>query len=130
MARKPEATSRIEILLLSTLARLPMHGYELKTELRYRHVKWWAKLEQGHLYAALTRLEKKGDIRPMRSTNGSRGKRVYEVTAQGKRRIERELEALALAPDETYFDVDLFLSGAFVLDQRRAVELLNERAKQ
>lgn len=130
MARKSEGTSRIEILILSSLARLPMHGYELKTELRYRHVKWWAKLEHGHLYAALARLEKKGDIRPTRAGDGSRGRRVYQVTAQGRRRVERELEGMGLALDETYFDVDLFLSGSFVLPQKRVVDILVERAKR
>ena len=130
MARNPEATSRIEILCLSTLARIPMHGYELKTELRYRHVKWWAKLEHGHLYAALARLEKRGDIRQARArATETRGRRVYQLTRQGRRRIERELENLAQSPDETYFDIDLFLVGAFVLPQARVVEILLERGR-
>ncbi len=37
MSRDNNALSRMDVLVLSSLARVPMHGYELKLELRFRH---------------------------------------------------------------------------------------------
>ncbi len=120
----------MDVLVLSSLARIPMHGYELKLELRYKHVRWWAKCEHGHLYATLARLERIGHIAPVAERAkgaGGRQKRVYRVTQAGGRELRRALEAIALAGDETYFDVDLFLAGASLLTHERAVSLLEQR---
>lgn len=127
MARKKDALSRIEILVLSTIARRPMHVYELKLELRYRHVRWWAKAEHGHLYAAVARLEKRKDIKRAGGAQGAR--RVYAVMPQGRARVDETLRALAASPDSTYFDADLFLAGSFLLPQAEVAELLRARAQ-
>ena len=125
MARNPDAPSRMEILVLSSLARTPMHGYDLKLELRYKHVRWWAKAEHGHLYAALARLERRGFIRRQGGKNGRR--RVFAPTDSGLRRLREVLAQVGAAPDATYFDVDLFLSGAFVLGRKGALAILDQR---
>ena len=122
----------MEILVLSSLARRPMHGYEIKLELRYKHVRWWAKCEHGHLYSAITRLERGRYIRALKGAKGEmdgRGKRVFTVTSAGRKRLEQALEAFGVAEDATYFDIDLFLQGAFSLDQRRVLEILGQRAE-
>jgi DNA-binding PadR family transcriptional regulator len=128
MPRRAEALSRMEVLVLSTLARRAMHGYEVMLELRYKHVRWWAKCEHGHLYATIARLAKRGDIKE-RSGRGRAedGQRVYAVTKQGHERLEAFLGELCKEPEPTYFDLDLFLAGAFVLPQKEAVSLLEER---
>lgn len=128
MPRDPDAPSRMEVLVLSTLARRPMHGYEIKLELRYKHVRWWAKCEHGHLYSALARLERNGCVEQVRAEGGARARRVFAITRAGLARLTQALERLGAAEDSTYFDVDLFLAGAFALDHRRVLELLAARA--
>ncbi len=128
MARNPDAPSRMEVLILSSLARTPMHGYDLKLELRYKHVRWWAKCEHGHLYAALARLERRGFIRRLAGrANGQARRRVYALTAAGRRRVRIVLGELGAAPDATYFDLDLFLAGAWLLDRRTVLKMLARR---
>jgi DNA-binding PadR family transcriptional regulator len=117
----------MEILLLTALCRAPMHGYELKLELAYKHVEWWAKCEHGHLYAALARLERGKFIRRVARTGGRANQRVFTVTAAGKKRVASALEALGRQADATYFDVDMFLAGCHVLDRERALEILGDR---
>ncbi len=129
MSRVPEALSRIEILVLSTLARRPMHGYELKLELRYKHVRWWAKAEHGHLYATLERLARRGHIERVGEVEGET-KRVYGATDSGLARVRAAVIEICAAPDQTYFDVDLFLSSAFMLPKKRVLALLEERARR
>ena len=127
MARDPEALSRMDVLILTSLARRPMHGYEIKLELEYKHVEWWAKCAHGHLYAALKRLEQRGEIQRKAGHGGARARRIFALTAAGKRRMQTLLESLARSPDQTHFDFDLFLAGAFALERRHALELLAER---
>jgi DNA-binding PadR family transcriptional regulator len=121
------APSRIDILVLASLARIPMHGYELKLELQYKHVRWWAKCEHGHLYAALKRLEDRGWIRGKDKRIGGRDRRVFSITAAGRRWLADSLRELATSDDATYFDVDLFLSSSFTMEQGEFIALLEER---
>ncbi|MBI3181292.1 MAG: PadR family transcriptional regulator [Myxococcales bacterium] len=129
MARSTDAPSRIEILVLSTLARLPLHGYELKTELRYRHVRWWAKCEHGHLYAALSRLERRGFVAQVSATD-SGSRRVYRITPAGLRRVKAALWEIGDGEDATYFDLDLFLAGCYLMEQAQVVRILEGRTRR
>lgn len=117
----------MDILILSSLARTPMHGYELKLELRYKHVGWWAKCEHGHLYAALGRLERRGFLRRQGAKNGGSRRRVYALTAAGSAHLRRMLTEIGSAEDATYFDIDLFLAGVFVLDRDQSLTILARR---
>jgi len=115
---------KIDILVLSSVARLPMHGYEIKLELQYKHVRWWAKCEHGHLYAALKRLEANKLIRGKTRLDGERSRRVFSITTAGRAALDAALDNLARSPDSSYFDIDLFLSGTFLLKKQRALALL------
>jgi DNA-binding PadR family transcriptional regulator len=127
MSRRTDAPSRMEVLILTALSRAPMHGYDLKLELRYKHVRWWAKAEHGHLYAALARLERGRYVRPVPGRTSGRTRRVYAITRSGRTRLRAALDQLGAAPDATYFDVDLFLNGAHVLDRDAALDVLDRR---
>jgi DNA-binding PadR family transcriptional regulator len=117
----------MEVLILSSLARKPMHGYELKLEFRYKHVRWWAKCEHGHLYAALTRLEQRGYIGGVDRRENKRNRKVYAITAKGRKRVRESIEAIGRGLDATYFDIDIFLASAFVIGKEQALEVLRLR---
>ena len=127
MPRRADAPSRMEVLILTALSRAPMHGYDLKLELRYKHVQWWAKAEHGHLYAALARLERGKYVRRVAARDAGRARRVYTITRTGKTRLKGALGALGTSADATYFDVDLFLNGAHCLDRAAALAILDKR---
>jgi DNA-binding PadR family transcriptional regulator len=127
MARNSAAPSRMEILLLTSLCRAPMHGYELKLEMQYKHVQWWAKCEHGHIYAALARLEKGKYIRQVRRAGGRSTQKVYTCTPAGRKRLENALQTLGMQDDETYFDVDMFIHSCHVLERSRVLEILEGR---
>jgi DNA-binding PadR family transcriptional regulator len=120
----------MDVLVLSSLVRRAMHGYELKLELQYKHVTWWAKCEHGHLYASLSRLEKRQHIRGKRERQGRRTRRVYTLTAAGRRWLAAALADLGRGADSTYFDIDLFLSGSFALPRERVLEILADRQRE
>lgn len=78
-----------ELLVLSALKQEPKHGYQIAVDVeaesnglfRFRH---------GTLYPILYRLESEGLIRGSWSKDGRRKKKVYALTAQGRRHLTGE----------------------------------------
>lgn len=82
--------------ILLGLLRQPASGYDLKATFdQHLHYLWAAELSQ--IYPTLQRLEEKGWLRS-RSADSKRGpaRRVYEITAAGRRALHAWLES---APD-------------------------------
>jgi PadR family transcriptional regulator len=107
--RKDLFPGALEMMVLQTLQRQPLHGYALA-----QHIKSASNdllhVEEGSLYPALQRMLKDGWVKA-RWTTSSSGRRVrlYEITPAGARHLahevssfERMLEGihLVLAPVE------------------------------
>jgi PadR family transcriptional regulator, regulatory protein PadR len=76
-------------ILLAVLEPGPRHGYAIMQALRVRsggHV----DLPTGTVYPALHRLERAGLVRASWSTAGGRRRRVYQLTAAGRRALDSE----------------------------------------
>jgi transcriptional regulator len=82
----------LDMLILKTLARGPMHGYGIA-----QHIQQVSdevlRVEEGSLYPALHRLELDGviDSEWGRSTNNRRAK-FYRLTAVGKKQLAKEAD--------------------------------------
>jgi PadR family transcriptional regulator, regulatory protein PadR len=78
----------LDRLLLAVLAEAPGHGYELSQRLTARS---GGELEvpEGSLYPALHRLERAGLVASAWSADGGRRRRVYRLTAAGRREVTR-----------------------------------------
>jgi DNA-binding PadR family transcriptional regulator len=87
----------LELAVLGLLHEAPMHGYELRKRL-HELLGAFRAFSYGSLYPTLRRLQRAGwitedvpddeevDARPAR-TWGRRGRRVYQLTAEGKERF-------------------------------------------
>jgi PadR family transcriptional regulator, regulatory protein PadR len=82
----------LEMLILKTLTRAPMHGYAITKSLRefsddVLHV------EEGSLYPALQRLEVKGwVVAEWRLSEKNRRARYYELTLAGREQLALEVD--------------------------------------
>lgn len=76
----------LDPLLLSALEGGPAHGYAIKEALRQRGGDRF-DLPTGTIYPALRRLEAAGLISGTWATDGGRRRRVYQLTAAGRRRL-------------------------------------------
>jgi DNA-binding PadR family transcriptional regulator len=88
-------------LLLAVLAESPGHGYELSRRLGERSG-GEIGVREGSLYPALHRLERQGLVASKWSTGGGPRRRVYRVTAAGRRATtesRREWRAFSSAID-------------------------------
>ncbi|HUB17986.1 MAG TPA: PadR family transcriptional regulator [Acidobacteriaceae bacterium] len=80
----------LELMILQTLYRRPMHGYALA-----QHIKAVSdellQIEEGSLYPALQRMLKAGWLESERGMS-PRGRevRIFRVTAAGAKRLEAE----------------------------------------
>jgi PadR family transcriptional regulator, regulatory protein PadR len=83
----------LEMMLLRTLKRQPLHGYALVQNIK-RTSNDLLQIEEGSLYPALQRLLKDGLVRAewgISSTN--RRVRIYKLTAAGAKHLEREVSS-------------------------------------
>ena len=73
------------LMVLASLAGGEKHGYAMMEDIEsFAGV----RLGPGTLYGAITRLEERGWIRPVRSQDR---RQPYEITALGKRHLEDQL---------------------------------------
>jgi transcriptional regulator len=81
----------LDMLILQTLTLQPMHGYAVAQHIE-RLSQDVLSVEQGSLYPALDRLQKKGWVTSKwgQSPTG-RQARYYTITASGRRQLGQEL---------------------------------------
>ncbi|MGH3394772.1 MAG: PadR family transcriptional regulator [Streptosporangiaceae bacterium] len=76
------------VLILTSLADGPRHGYAIMTDVAaFSEV----RMEPGTLYGALSRLEKRGWIRPL---DTEERRRPYEITAAGEAVLAEQLKTM------------------------------------
>lgn len=83
----------LEMLVLQTLAPGPLYGYAIAKEIRSRSGDV-LDVEQGSLYPALFRMERRGWVKPRWGTSET-GRRVkyYRLTGSGRRELKSQESA-------------------------------------
>src|SRR5271163_410120 len=89
----PQGT--LDLLILRTLALGPQHGWGISERVQQISSDV-LRIQQGSLYPALHRLERKGWIKPRWGTSdNNRRAKYYELTKSGRRQLEVEKDAWA-----------------------------------
>lgn len=97
LSRKPEQRDlfrgALEMMILQSLRRKPMHGYALVQHIKQRSNDL-LQVEEGSLYPALQRMLKAGQVRAEWEISASnRRVRTYRITAAGIRHLQREVSS-------------------------------------
>ena len=94
------AAEKLDLLILKTLALLPLHGYGIAKRIEQMSDGVF-RVTLGSLYPALQRLEKDGLVlAEWKASENGRRARYYRLTAAGHRRLsaeQREWERAAAA---------------------------------
>jgi len=132
----------VRAAILALLTERPMHGYEMIQEITERSGQFW-RPSPGSVYPTLQLLADEGLIT---STEGSGGKRRYELTDEGREAAQKQATAPPweeIAQDVDPNDVNLRnaigqLMGATMQvahaasgnQKQRAIEVLNEARRE
>jgi transcriptional regulator len=100
----------LEMMILQSLQRQPMHGYALVQHIKHRSNDL-LEVEEGSIYPALQRLLRAGLTKAEWEISASnRRVRTYRITPKGKKYLEREVCSfermlkgitLVLSPEES-----------------------------
>jgi len=100
----------LEMMILQSLRRQPMHGYALVQHIKQRSNDL-LQVEEGSLYPALQRMLKDNLVKAQWETSATnRRVRTYRITPAGVRHLDREVSSfeqmlkginLVLAPAES-----------------------------
>jgi len=89
----PQGT--LDLLILRTLALEPQHGWAISERVQQISSDV-LRIQQGSLYPALHRLERRGWIKARWGTSeNNRRAKYYELTKSGRRQLELETDAWA-----------------------------------
>ncbi len=87
----PQGT--LDLLILKTVALEPLHGWGISERLQ-QISKDVVQVQQGSLYPALHRLERRGWLRPKwGTTENNRQAKYYEITAAGRKQLVAETKS-------------------------------------
>ncbi len=112
MAKKSEHRDLIpgalELMILQTLNRTPLHGYALA-----QHIKQVSdellQIEEGSLYPALQRMLKTGWLQSeMGVSTQNRPVRIFKLTEAGRKRLEEERSSF----EKMFAGINRSLDGA------------------
>jgi PadR family transcriptional regulator PadR len=83
----------LEMMILRTLKRQPLHGYALTQEIK-RASSELLQIEEGSLYPALQRMLKDGWVTAKCGVSPTnRRVRVYTITAAGAKHLDQEVSS-------------------------------------
>jgi PadR family transcriptional regulator PadR len=83
----------LEMMILQSLRRAPMHGYAL-AQLIKRNSDDLLQIEEGSLYPALQRMLKAGWLAAEWSLSvRNRHIRIYKITPAGRKQLDREVSS-------------------------------------
>jgi transcriptional regulator len=86
----PQGT--LDLMILTILAREPLHGYGISQRLAVLSHDHF-QVNPGSLFPSLYRLEEDGKLKAeWRATENSRRAKYYRLTASGRRELERHRE--------------------------------------
>ena len=83
----------LEMMILQTVRREPLHGYELAQVIK-RNSRDLLQVEEGSLYPALQRMLKAGWLTAAWDVSARNRKiRVYRITPKGRKQLERTVSS-------------------------------------
>lgn len=91
MEQMRKGTTTLAVLKLLAETGAPMHGYQLMRELEARSQGFF-QFKEGLIYPRLHQMEREGLLKShWEGQPGTRRRKVYDITDEGRRRLEAEL---------------------------------------
>jgi transcriptional regulator len=93
MGKAEKLQGALDLLILRTLRRGPLHGYGIVCRIQQTS-EGALEVEEGSLYPALHRIEREGWVTAeWKVTERNRRAKFYRLTPAGRKQLEREVES-------------------------------------
>src|SRR5262245_58852037 len=109
-----------ELLVLGLVGEMPRHGYQLAHEIDQRGMREWTPIGFSSIYFLLGKLEQKHLVRS-KEPDREKAKKVYTVTAAGRKALVSEAFASLSTYRQTYSSVLLGMLHWPVLEKDQAL---------
>lgn len=117
--------TKAEIAILGLVAEMPRHGYEIEEVIERRGMREWAEVGFSSIYYLLSKLEKEGMLSSrVEVSEGTRARKVYEVTGAGREALRAEVIRLLSSPEQSFSSLDVGLANLPVVSKREALNCL------
>lgn len=127
----PRNYTDAELLLLGLVAEMPRHGYELDQVIEQRSMREWTQIGFSSIYFVLGKLQKLGLVTAKRrkdANTGTKARKVYSVTAAGRRALATQTVAALREVRPAYSSVLLGMINWPVLKREQALDALRARS--
>jgi len=116
-----------ELTILGLVAEQPRHGYELEKVIERRGIRQWTDIGFSSIYYLLSKLEKRGLVIGATPEGGPKSRRVFEVTAEGRRAVAEQALALVAKAQPVHHPVLVGLANLPLLPEGQYAAAIRER---
>lgn len=110
--------SNSQASLLGLLSEKPMYPYQIAKEVEWRDMRFWTELSMSSIYKLLRKCEKDGLVRRTdRISPESRLRKLYTLSAKGRRELEKKIISLLTQPGHIRWPVDIGIYNCDLLSQ-------------
>lgn len=114
-----------EVAILGLVNEGETHGYGINQTIEERGMHIWTAIGFSSIYAILQRLEKARLIRGRRDkTERLPARKLYRITSEGRKALQRALKLYLSEPDRPRFRVDLGVANLHLLPKEEAIKCL------
>ena len=114
-----------EVAILGLVNEGETHGYGINQTIKERGMRIWTTVGFSSIYAILQRLEKAGLIKSRQDKTGKLPTRkLYRITSEGKKALQKALKLYLSKPDRPHFRVDLGVANLYLLPKEEAIKCL------
>ncbi|MBT5421176.1 MAG: PadR family transcriptional regulator [Candidatus Cloacimonetes bacterium] len=117
--------SRLDLFVLGSLSKQPMHGYKIIRYFEKRGIEMWARVKTPSVYKTLQRLEKQGFITgKMKQDGNNPPRKVFTLTKEGKKHFLELLNTFLWGKDKSHTPMDFWNAFRFVQKNITLTEFL------
>ena len=107
-----------EVFLLSLINQSPRYGYEISQFLEETNATLWINISMTYVYRILKNFEERGWVKARMVESDNRpNKKVFEITAAGKKALKKELTEERFKVENTYSHLDVALAVYTITDK-------------
>ncbi len=122
-----KALSNAEAALLGLLSEGPMYPYQIEKEVENRSMRFWTELSMSSIYKVLAVLEtKKMATSRAKISPDNRTRKIYQLTAKGKKALREKLLAVLQEPEHITWQMDIAIANLALLTKKEILSSLQQ----